>query len=310
MDMKSYIRLLIKALIFVFCLVTVDYLGGFVFESLRKATFNRHPESLSFKTQYMVDKCTSDIIIIGSSTAAHAFIPSIIEDSTGMTAHNCAMDGHFFIYQNECINLLLDRYKPKIIVWDLNEHFLSTSRELEFQAINDLYPYYYRESTRLLIDSKNQKSKVRSFSKLYRYNSTLSTIVYEMISPSHFPDGYVPIETSGYVFPELKTDPNTITTFDNSKLNILHSTIERCKSLGVQLIFVITPKYANESCLLTDDFIALSDMLYSEQVEMLNYYCIFNSNASLFKDVAHLNDNGAKEFMQIFIPQLKNIKTY
>lgn len=305
--MKSYTKLLIKAVVFAICLVIVDNIGGWLFASIRKATFNRHPESLSFKTQYMVDRCASDIVIVGSSTAAHAFIPSIIEDSTGMTAHNCAMDGHFFIYQNECINLLLDRYQPKVIIWDLNEHFLSTSRQLEFQAINDLYPYYSnRESTRLLIDGKDKWSRYSSFSRLYRYNSTLSDVVYEIISPRHFPDGYVPIETSGYSFPKLGTCQDGINEIDNKKKDLLKATLLRCKNLGVHLIFVITPKYSDDTYLLANDFVDMSDMLHSEQAELLNYHGIFSSDPSLFKDVNHLNDNGARKFMKKFVPELNN----
>ena len=43
-------------------------------------------------------KKKADVLIIGSSRARHTFSPSLITDSTGLTAYNAGYDGHGMNY--------------------------------------------------------------------------------------------------------------------------------------------------------------------------------------------------------------------
>lgn len=302
--MNSYIKLGLKTLVFILCLVILDCFGGRLLEWIQVKSQSKWPESLSFKTSYMVDKVNADIVIVGSSIASHHYIPKMIKDSTGLTAYNCAMDGHFFLYQNELINLMLERYQPKVIIWEIGEHFLSTRKDLEYQSINDLYPYYSHKHAKELIDGKDKYQKYRMLSMLYRCNSTIQTPFYHMMKNSCFEQGYVPIETTGYVYPTLYTkvedDP-----IDSLKLDVLRETIEKCKDNGVKLIFTSSPRYASANTLDVSDYHCFLDLIDELQTPYINHFTLFNNDSTLFKDVSHMNDDGAHEYMKVFIPEFK-----
>ena len=133
----------LKVVLLVVILFGVDRLVGAAFVKMKDVGLATNPENMWLKTAYTVEKVDAEVVVIGSSKASHHYVPQILEDSLGMTAYNCGQDGCFFLYQNCIINMILDRYTPKMILWDIQPgSFVGVDHSLEYQNIRYLSPYY------------------------------------------------------------------------------------------------------------------------------------------------------------------------
>ena len=131
-----------------------------------------NPENMWLKTPFTVEKMDADVVVIGSSKASHHYVPQMLEDSLGMTAYNCGQDGCFFLYQNCIINMILDRYMPKTIIWDIQpSSFVSKDLSSEYQNIRYLSPYYPNNSwAKLHINSESTNMRFKHTSRTSAYN--------------------------------------------------------------------------------------------------------------------------------------------
>lgn len=109
----------LKIVLLVVILFGVDRLVGAAFVKMKDVGLAGNPENMWLKTPFTIEKVDADVVVIGSSKASHHYVPQMLEDSLGMTAYNCGHDGCFFLYQNCIINMILDRYTPKMILWDI-----------------------------------------------------------------------------------------------------------------------------------------------------------------------------------------------
>ena len=97
----------------------VDRLVGAAFVKMKDVVLAGYLENMWLLTPFTVEKVDADVVVIGSSKASHHYVPQMLEDSLGLTAYNCGQGGCFFLYQNCIINMILDRYTPKMILWDI-----------------------------------------------------------------------------------------------------------------------------------------------------------------------------------------------
>ena len=68
---------------------------------------------------YSLEEANADIIVFGFSCAFHHYIPSIIEDSTGLTCYNAGLDGRNIYYHNPILKVLLSNFTPKGIITNI-----------------------------------------------------------------------------------------------------------------------------------------------------------------------------------------------
>lgn len=52
------------------------------------------PRAVVLRCEYIANKATDDIIILGSSSATHHYVLQIIEDSLGLSCYNCGEEGN------------------------------------------------------------------------------------------------------------------------------------------------------------------------------------------------------------------------
>lgn len=71
------------------------------------------------KTYFSLYDVESPVVVVGSSRASHHYVTKIIEDTLGVPAYNVARDGCFFSYNCCVVNSILDRYSPKMIIWEM-----------------------------------------------------------------------------------------------------------------------------------------------------------------------------------------------
>lgn len=301
-----------KVIIFIGLLFIVDMSIGASFVSLKDIGLKKNPENMWLKTPFVVEKVNSDVVIIGSSKASHHYIPKIIYDSLGLSAYNCGQDGCFFLCQNCVINMMLDRYKPKMIIWDIQPNSFFGDKPKEYQNFRYLSPYYHiNHWAKDYIDSESAKMELRMYSKLFSYNSKALNYVFPLIAGSSKTErGYIALPNDGYKFPEKKAEKTEEPQYTSNKkyLNLLYTTLKRCKKENVDIQLFISPEYNYESKSFKDAVKDISRIANQNSVPFHNFHTIGNSNDStLFKDTSHLNAKGAQIYTNLVVKELNII---
>lgn len=295
--MKDWYKLIIKCIAFVALVLLVDLGMGKVFVLAKDIGLTKHPEDMWLKTSYAIEKVQSDVIIIGSSTAVHHYIPSLIEEKSGLSTYNCGQDGCFFLYNACTINAILERYNPKVIIWDLNPHsLLNTDGGDEYQNMRYL-SYYYDNDTIVekYINKREERMPLYYLINGYKYNSHFVYTFYPIIHNTPTQKGYIPLGCDE----GTKFDKNNVLwcgDWVKDELIELKYTIDNCKSKGVKLIIVTSPYYAQYDNSVKEKCEEFSTMMKNQNVSYLNllYGEPFVSDPTLFRDNAHLNTKGAE----------------
>lgn len=302
----------LKVILLVVILFGVDRMVGAIFVKMKNMGLNRNPENMWLKTAHTIEKVNADIVIIGSSKASHHYVPQMISDSLDMTAYNCGQDGCFFLYQNCIINMLLDRYKPKMIIWDIQPgSFLGNGAANEYQNFRYLSPYYPdNEWVESYINSESPKMHYRMMSKMFAYNSKVLNYLFPLVARgSETTNGYIPLPSKGYALPSMliHTESKLECDINEEYLILLDRTLKRCKEKGVQFHMFISPEFSQKpkSTMTVEKEIAR--VTEENEMGLMNAHSerLFMHDASLFKDVGHLNDKGARLYTKMIIKRLK-----
>lgn len=243
--MTEYKSFFIKAVIFAVLLILCDMFLGLVFRTLEKKALEKSPFGMA--TEYTMSKVDADVVIIGSSDAHHAYIPQIIRDSIDLEVYNCGQDGCLFYYKNAAIHAILDRYTPKIIIWDISPNELSTIEGHIDNSLSKLKPFYHTNAfVRDNIDVLSKYEHIKVLSQSYVFNSRLLPYVYKIVMPDYnYQYGaYAPLfgSQNGLEMTEREWEG----TFDKRKNDIFINTINRCLKNNVKVVFSFAPRFEKE----------------------------------------------------------------
>lgn len=259
----------------------------------------------NWRNNYICNDIKEDVLIFGSSRAIHHYNPNIICDSLNMSCYNCGQDGNGIILNYARYNLILQRYTPKLIIYDIQSSFDLISGDDNHKYLKWLKAYYDKDGIPQIFESVDKTEKFKMMSNLYRYNSSFIQIVSDCIHPqqSSGEKGFRPLlgEMDSMKISK-KTDFNTNVKYDSLKLKYINKFINANKN--VMVVFVISPtwngldssqyypikKICEENGLLFINFA-------NDQKYMYNY--------KYFKDGAHLNSVGADEFTKDLMSILK-----
>lgn len=309
--MKDFVRFLSKILILLVALAIVDVLVGLCFKEIRAWSYKANKYSAMMLPEYAVRDLDADIVIIGASDASHSYIPSIITDNTGFTCYNLGRDGSFTVYQTCLINLLLEHYTPRIIIWEMMEECLSSDlpSAREYQSLKNLYSYYSEnEYIKSIINQESWDKPLLMHSSMLVNNSTLMDYVNSVRAGRSGDNGYGPLPNTGYIYPDLKHEEGYAFAAPKKKA-LIQETIDKCQKHGTLLVFASAPKYSDNALKLSECYTGLKELASCNQVPFIDserYQAAFNQ-AELYKDVAHLNDKGARQYMAYFIPELQSV---
>ena len=299
---KTLLAFCLKVTLLITILFGVDKIVGLAFVQMKNVGLERNPENLWLKTPFTVEKVDADVVVIGSSKAIHNYIPDSISKAYQMTAYNCGQDGCFFLYQNCIINMVLDRYKPKVILWDIQPNsFTKANVADEYQNIRYLTPYYHQNKwAKEYIGSESAKMPVRMLSCMYGYNSKLLNYVFPLIThASATKNGYVPLENTGYAYPQMTREPQTTDgKLSGEYLTLLDMTLKRCRKANIDIRLYISPVYSVKDNLTKQAENAIMRVAEKNEVCLYNYHSdvAFMRDSTFFKDNGHLNDKGARWF--------------
>lgn len=293
----KYRSFIIKSVVFIALFVGVDFLIGKMYHALELKALERSPYGMV--TEYTMWKVKSDVIIVGASEAQHSYIPSLLEEKLGMSVYNCGKDGCRFYYQNAMIQGILDRYSPKMIIWSISPNELCTPSEEDKGNLSQLNSFYKESDfVRQALKTKSRYEPVKLLSSSYSFNSRLFPYLYKIFMPDYQYEygGYAPLYGNQSDLERISR--SWYGRYDETINTVLSSTIERCVHNGVQIVFVFTPRLENEHheelasykhliATINEYDIPLIEDLYHDEELM---------KPELFKDNAHLNDEGAKIF--------------
>jgi hypothetical protein len=268
-------------------------MSGLVMNTL----FFSQKSGTSYTSNYGIESCQEDIIIMGASEVSHSFISNQIADSLGMTCYNLGMDGNNIYYQYAVLSELLSRYKPKIVITSTNV------LEESDRTITSLFPYSYKyKNIREFIYEIKPVEKYKLFIKSYAYNSLIIKIIQGNILKEPKTNGYRPLFALSKNL-QYSPIPYTIGISDRT-LKYFEKYVNLCLNAGCKVFIVETPKYQNTYNKAEND--KIMSLIRKYDVEHISFQndTTFINHSELFKDRTHLNDQGARIFTTKIIDYL------
>jgi len=316
--MNRYSSRFLKIVIFIFLIFISDQVVGLILRELyftQKAGPNQ-------ALIYSFNKCNADIIIFGASQASHNYDPRIISDSLKMSCYNAGQDGgHSILMQYAQILAILDRYSPKIIVLEFSPNTI-VRYPGDYDRLSILLPYYAEyPQLRPIILLKSPYERVKLLSAIYPYNSNVINIVRFNIDffaarEKDF-DGYIPLEGEmSYVMlkPDQEKPVNKKhTVVDSNKVDALKKIISICREKDISLFIISSPIFHTviEKQIPRSSVAEISlEILRLNKVNYIDFSSdpTFAGHFEWFKDIAHLNENGAKVFSNMVVNEIRGIK--
>lgn len=284
-------------LVLLFMLVSIlDYSIG----NILRYFYFKQESGEQYRTTYSIEKTNADLLIFGSSRANHHYDPNVFENRLNLSYYNVGRDGNGILYHSAILKAILKRYKPKVIVLDLNAEEFRKNQE-SYERLSSLLPYYKKhEEIHSIIEYKSKFEKFKLISNIYPFNSSLLTIAignteYNKKRRSDI-KGFVPLKKIWNKSIEYSKDSIVYKT-DNIKICEYQNFIKKCIKSKVKLYIVVSPifrKFAH-----TEYSIKIGQEIAKKyNIRFLNFTneTVFLNNSKLFEDPWHLNEKGAEIF--------------
>lgn len=263
------------------------------------------------RTTYSIEKTEADILIFGTSRANHHYDVEFIEEHTGQSAYNTGRDGNYIFYQTSILKCILERYTPSQIILDFTGTF--EYKQEDYDRISSLLPYYDSHSElRDIVELKSPFEKYKLKSKIYPYNSMLTTIAIGNLDYNKNRannkgsyKGFVPLKGT------WENNIDTVNTLkhyeiDENKQKVFEEFIKLVCDKEIPLVVIYSPvyylyenNYSIDICKGICEKYRVNFIDYSKDIDFLN-------NRNLFQDKYHLNSNGAKLLTKKVLKAIKN----
>ncbi len=296
-----------KLMVFIVTCMALVVLADFVFG----AFCNWYVKNKSLpgdyeSVDYLIKRSNDDVVILGSSIALNSLMPTIIEDSLGMSCYNGGANGQALPFYDSMIECLLTRYKPKMIILGMRPS------ELEGSGVGGRYNFlvpYYDKGYHMIdscLESKDRYEPYLLKSNLYRYNTIWWRILlYHFITPGEPGEKGFVAKGIPSVFPTLY-DNEVNGNITKSRMDEFINMAERCRKNGVKLVVYFPPQYYKFN-------------RNSTTIQFVEKYCQehnipcfddsqnpdFLNHKEWFYDNVHLNKDGAPIYTKIFMDNLR-----
>lgn len=294
--MKKFV---LKVLLFFACVVVMDFAFGLFFSYLRA-----HAKGGSTANcEYIANKATDDIIILGSSRATHHYIPQLIEDTLGASCYNCGEEGNGVVLAYGRLKMLTNRYKPKLVLYELTPGYDYGSKEPNNKYLGYLRAYYDKDGIKeVFYDFDDELSCVKMLSKMYQNTGRILPIVFDNVTYRNNHKGFEGL-SGVYKVPGQATPARQEEfTIDDLKLSYLEKVITLCQSEQIPLCFMISPRYGMEKQDMTmyEPGLSLCEKYGVPVYDYINCATI-SDRPDYFQDEGHMNDKGATAYTTILI---------
>lgn len=296
----------VKLFFFILILFFLDLAVG----RLLKHFYFKQDSGLLYRTTYAMDSTRADILIFGSSTANHQYIPESFDQQLQLSCYNTGRDGNSILYSYAILQGVLKRYAPKTIILDVYDHEFMQDQD-SYDRISSLLPYYNdHPEIRSTIQLKSPFEKYKMLSKIYPYNSLLFTIA---VGNADFnkdraygndQNGYVPL-TNTWKGPLIINSSHSNYELDSTKINIFRYFLNDCRRSNVRLYVFLSPKFIEHKY--EDATVAIVKKITGEfKIPFYNFVndSFFLNHRELFFDNNHLNAEGAKIYTEMVIDKI------
>lgn len=299
-------HILIKLISFLFILFILDFGIG---KLLRHFYFEQE-SGILFRTTYAIDSTEADILIFGSSTANHHYVPELFKEKFQMSSYNTGRDGNNILFSYAMLQSILKRHIPKMIIMDINDQEFMKGQD-SYDRITSLLPYYDKHpEIQSIVQLKSPYEKYKLFSKIYPFNSLLFTIG---VGNADFnkdrnivndQEGYIPLK---YTWRDSLTVDTSFNNYklDTTKINIFKSFLEECYTQKIHLFVFTSPKFIRYKY---PDLTIESIKRITREFNIPFYSFIndsfFLNHRELFYNPGHLNGKGAEVFTKMVIDKI------
>lgn len=295
--MKKFITYI---LLFFAIIAVVDILFGLVCRYL-----NSHAKGGDTASHYNITiNQTDSILILGSSRAIHHYNPHVLEDSLGISVHNCGVDGNGILFQYARLSLILERHTPKMVIYDAIPKFDISAEDDIMRNLKWLRRWHGNPAIDSIFNDISKSEKYKLLSNMYKYNGDFIQMISDNIKPMQgiAYKGYKPMY--GTIDYEPSDAPDKIIEWHPIKLKYFKSLINTCRSKDITLVIVYSPWYKKDSSIA---YTRLSELCNEYNIPIIDYYGggILNDSTQFFSDASHLNDDGANAFSKSIAPRIR-----
>ena len=289
-------------------LVAIDYLFGYAANIYLKK-YGLRGDYLPI--EYVVKQCKDDALFIGSSVVINSLMPSVIEDSLGITCYNAGANSQTMPYFHTILNCVLQRYTPKMIILGLRPEELSGDDVGRYHL---LVPYYHTGYNEIdsVLESKNEHEKYLLKSNLYRYNT-----IWFRILLYHFlrGDESKKMKNKGFsghekpLFPPYMTNSEGDQNISEKKVSIFEDMIRICKDHDITLVVYSPPMYTRYK----EKTGTVKEIERLCKENSVQYYydtqdSFFLGHQEWFYDNIHLNKYGSLKYSKMFATRLRDMQ--
>ncbi len=305
---NGILKFIVTGIVFLTFFVLWDRCIGKCCNLLEKIAIKSGSDVGIVKTGIICERIDSDVLIFGSSRAYCHYDPRIMEKEFGLSVFNCGMDGSGFLYQTALIRNLLNRYSPKILIWnlepdDLREHH-SDSKISQLNSYYDSNTYIHD-----LINLRSKFEKYKMHSMLYRHNGFLMEYISSFFQKADQLKGYRPRHNTGR-FPTKGKRNEKADDCSSDSIEKFVYILQSCSEKKISTVIAFSPSFTDDNALETLQCKKLREIANKFNIPIIDFYHYpdFMSDSSLFLDERHLNDNGAKLFTERFCEELEKLE--
>lgn len=291
--------------LFFLVIVIFDRVFGFVMESIS----NRVEIGVTGRDNFICNKVTDDMLVFGSSRAVEHYNAQMISDSLGIPCYNCGETGCGIILAYGRLLMILDRYTPKTIIYEVTPEFDFLDGQDNHQFLFSLKRHYNRPGIDSIFWNVDPKEKYKMLSKMYQHNSSfLQNVVacFTGISGETGIKGFRPYDVEmdtmkvrkGHIAYETSKDR----VYDSLKIQYLHKFLDKTK--GMNVFFVVSPMWYEQD---TSVMAPIKEICQERGPQLIDFANSpkYVHNNKYFKDGEHLNARGADEFTRDLIQELR-----
>ena len=307
--MKDIKKIAIAVLGFCVLLIAADRAVGTWSEKM----YHKSKYGIFRRQIYCLTESQDELMILGSSRAAHHYVPQIFEDSLGMSCYNAGSDGMCIYYHYGILASRIQRgCPPKMIILEVigTDVEVSQSATFSLNAALDRYAPHYGEFAEIdsMFAMNGWKEKVKLLSKTYKYNSKLVQTIKCNYIPWPEDRGYEALNgvmkiSEGEQAPDVLAPSSVEPNIEERKLVYLQKFIDDCKHNNIELVMCYSPYYNQAtpaSICLIQEIAEKNDIMFLNYCDEVNF-----QKPEYFQDASHLNDTGAKEYSKKITRKLK-----
>lgn len=294
-------KFLIKTFIFFNIIAIIDVLSGLFFAYLVEHTKG----GKTWRNNYICNGVKDDILIFGSSRALYHYNSVTLSDSLHLSCYNCGQEGYGIIVNEPRYQMILQRYRPKVLFYDITPGFDLLIKEDNHKYLGWLKVYYDRTGIPEVFESVDNTEKYKMLSRMYRYNSSCIQILSDYVHPSRSADinGFISINKE-FDTMRIKKVPFVpiIPVVDSLKISYIKKMID--ESTTTSIIFVISPWWNRID---TIRYQSIRDICKERNIPFIDFSNNpkYVHNNAYFADDGHLNARGADEFTKDLIKELR-----